>query len=146
MRNAAKALVHLLTVGVPAAVLAAPDGYTGTEVVSILVLLVGAAAVLVKKNTPAQPAARALAAGFTVVASTVTVAWGDYVITPQEWITTFLAVMGVLMAYLAGDDQTSEMVELVTTERTVPLDPDPNDVGRTRRDIGGIDGGVVGHA
>lgn len=92
-----KALYFTLVafVGSAGASLFLPGAFDGKQnLINLGVLLVGAIAVAVKKNTPTQPWAKAVVASFTAAALVVSAAWVDHRFSPEEMSQILLALLG----------------------------------------------------
>jgi accessory gene regulator protein AgrB len=103
-RTALKGVVFVLMGLVAPLAVYVRDGLTTTELISLIVLALGAAATFAKSNTFEWPAAKAVIAVATAVVSVVVAAWTDNVITGEEWAAIALAFFGALSTWLAGHD------------------------------------------
>jgi peptidoglycan/LPS O-acetylase OafA/YrhL len=104
------------------------DGHiTGQETANLVVLAAGALVLFWKKNTPTQPWAKTAVAVFTVGVSAVVAAWTDSVITIDEWVQIFLAVVGAVGVATVANVPPGPQPEAPVT----PLD--------ARRDAGAVE-------
>jgi peptidoglycan/LPS O-acetylase OafA/YrhL len=93
-------IVQFVVLGVGGAfAVAIRDGHiTGPEAANLLILAAGALVLFFKRNTPAQPWAKTAVAIATIGVAAVVSAWTDNVITSDEWVQIFLAVVGAANA------------------------------------------------
>ena len=115
---AKSAVFALMAVAMPFAI-DIRGGLSGSEVVSLGVLLAGSVVVFFKKNTPSNPAAVAVVALGATVVNAVTAAWTDGVITNEEWATIALAFLGSLSTYLTGNDTAALSAATTPAQATV---------------------------
>jgi ABC-type Fe3+-siderophore transport system permease subunit len=76
---------------------------TSDEIVNILILAGGAAAVYLKANTPEQPWAKMLVAVFVAGVTVLVSAWSDYHISGEELTAIILAVLGAIQVGAAAN-------------------------------------------
>lgn len=117
-----KALVFVVTALVGSSAIFVRNGFTRQELVSLAVIAAGSLATWFKANTVDFPAAKAVVAVFTTVVAAVVAAWSDNTITPEEWASVGLALLGAVSVYLAGNDTLA--LHPATTERQRVVEAD----------------------
>ncbi len=105
---AAKFFQYLLIAVVGSIIAAFPNGYTGAEITTIVVLGLGAAAVFFKENTPTQPWAKMAVAVFTAGVTVLVSAWTDGHIDATELTSIILAVLGAVQVGTVSNNPSSE--------------------------------------
>jgi membrane-bound ClpP family serine protease len=110
---AAKFLLYVLTAVVGSVVAAYADGHiTGSEGWNVLVLVLGAAAVFLKSNTPTQVAAKEVVALFVAGVTVLVSAWSDNHVSPEELTQIILAVLGAATVFFAQNSDTPVQAEV----------------------------------